>query len=111
MPDKDADGLSAGVIVHRTLLKMGLERKWLGVHLVRKGSNVHEEEERRLMGGTEPAFVIVLDQGSRAGPAVVEGDARCLVIDHHLSDEFPEDAVVSGFFALFVSGRWCCGGG
>jgi nanoRNase/pAp phosphatase (c-di-AMP/oligoRNAs hydrolase) len=44
----------------------------------------------------KPAFIIVLDQGSRAGPPVIDGrDAKSLLIDHHLSDEFPKDAQVS----------------
>ncbi|KAM3070003.1 hypothetical protein ACMFMF_008354 [Clarireedia jacksonii] len=98
VPDKDADGLSAGVIVHRTLLKLGLDEKYLDVHLVRKGSNIHEEYERKLMLEKKPSYVIVLDQGSRGGPPVIDDkDAKSLIIDHHLSDEFPQDAtVVSG---------------
>jgi nanoRNase/pAp phosphatase (c-di-AMP/oligoRNAs hydrolase) len=42
-----------------------------------------------------PKFIIVLDQGSRPGPPVVDDpDVKSLVIDHHLSDEFPEGAIV-----------------
>jgi single-stranded DNA-specific DHH superfamily exonuclease len=96
VPDKDADGLSAGVIVHRTLVKLGLDAKHLAVHLVQKGSNIHEEFERNAMLEKKPKFVIVLDQGSRGGPPVIEDtQARSLVIDHHLSDNFPKDAEVS----------------
>ncbi|TVY49265.1 hypothetical protein LOCC1_G000819 [Lachnellula occidentalis] len=98
VPDKDADGLSSGVIVHRTLVKLGLDPKFLDVHLVRKGSNIHEEDERKIMLGKKPQFVIVLDQGSRGGPSVVDDNqVRSIVIDHHISDDFPEGAtVVSG---------------
>ncbi|PQE13344.1 dhh family protein [Rutstroemia sp. NJR-2017a BVV2] len=98
VPDKDADGLSSGVIVHRTLLKLGLDEKYLDVHLVRKGSNIHEEYERKLMLEKKPSYVIVLDQGSRGGPPVIDSkDTKSLIIDHHFSDEFPQDAtVVSG---------------
>jgi single-stranded DNA-specific DHH superfamily exonuclease len=95
VPDKDADGLSSGVIIHRTLVKLGLNPKHLEVHLVQKGSNIHEEQERKLMLATRPKFVIVLDQGSRKGPPVLDdSEARSLIIDHHLSDEFPENALV-----------------
>lgn len=95
VPDKDADGLSSGVIVHRTLVKLGLNPKWLEIHLVQKGSNIHEDDERRLMSEKSPKFVIVLDQGSRGGPPVIDDpDAQCLLIDHHLSDEFPKNAIV-----------------
>jgi single-stranded DNA-specific DHH superfamily exonuclease len=96
VPDKDADGLSSGVIIHRTLLKLGLELKCLDVHLVQKGLNIHDESERKAMSEKKPMFVIVLDQGSRGGPPVIDDPGtRSLVIDHHLSDEFPRNAYVS----------------
>lgn len=77
-------------------MKLGLDPKLLDVHLVQKGSNIHEPIERRLMLEKKPSFVIVLDQGSRGGPPVVDGsDVECIVIDHHLSDDFPKDALVS----------------
>jgi single-stranded DNA-specific DHH superfamily exonuclease len=96
VPDKDADGLSSGVIVHRTLAKLGLDPKLLDVYLVQKGSNIHEEDERKLMLERKPAFIIVLDQGSRGGPPVIDDpNAKSLLIDHHLSDDFPKDAKVT----------------
>jgi len=96
VPDKDADGLSSGVIIHKTLVKLGLDLRYLDVHLVQKGSNIHDEDERKLILEKKAAFIIVLDQGSRAGPPVVDDpDAKSLLIDHHLSDEFPRDACVS----------------
>lgn len=99
VPDKDADGLSSGVIIHRTLLKLGLSPEFLDVHLVQKGSNIHEEYERKLMLEKKPSFIIVLDQGSRGGPPVVDDrDVQSLIIDHHLSDDFPESAIVSSPF-------------
>ncbi len=113
MPDKDADGLSAGVIVHRTLTKLGLGEEFLDVHLVQKGSNIHEESERQLMLAKKPKFIIVLDQGSREGPPVVDdSETNALLIDHHLSDEFPEGAIVSPqgpFFDLshMILGCFC----
>ena len=102
VPDKDADGLSAGVIVHRTLTKLGLDEKHLDVHLVQKGSNIHAEDERQAILAKNPKFIIVLDQGSRGGPPVIDSlYTRSLIIDHHLSDEFPRDAtVVKPFEAL-----------
>jgi len=95
VPDKDADGLSSGVIVHRTLVKLGLDPKLLDVHLVQKGSNIHEALERKAMSEKEADFIIVLDQGSRGAPPVVDdADTKSIVIDHHLSDDFPEGAEV-----------------
>jgi single-stranded DNA-specific DHH superfamily exonuclease len=96
VPDKDADGLSAGVIIHRTLVTLGLDPSLISAHLVQKGSNIHEEFERQAMAKTSPKYVIVVDQGSRGGPPVIDSqDAKCMIIDHHLSDEFPKDAIAS----------------
>ena len=96
VPDKDADGLSAGVIIHRALVTLGLDPSLISVHLVQKGSNIHEEFERKAMAETSPKYVIVVDQGSRGGPPVIDSeDAKCMIIDHHLSDEFPKGATVS----------------
>ena len=95
MPDKDADGLDAGVIVHRTLTALGLPRSLIEVHLLQKGSNVHDGTEREAMLAKEPKYIIVVDHGSRQGPPVVDSaEVRALIIDHHLSDEFPRDATV-----------------
>lgn len=38
--------------------------------------------------------VIVLDQGSRAGPPLLPSPTKCAIIDHHYSDAFPEEATV-----------------
>lgn len=95
VPDKDADGLSSGVIILRTLTTLGLEASQINVHLVAKGSNIHQESERRAMQQKNPKYVIVVDQGSRAGPSVIDcTDTSSLIIDHHLSDEFPQNALV-----------------
>lgn len=100
MPDKDADGLSSGVIIHRTLIKLGLDENLLDVHLVQKGSNIQEEVERKAMLEKRSSFVIVLDQGSRGGaPVIDDSEAKALVIDHHFSDEFPKGATVRGKLA------------
>lgn len=96
MPDKDADGLSAGVIIHRTLTNLGLNPSCLDVHLVSKGSNIHEQAEREDMLAKKPKYVIVVDQGSRNGPPIIDSDdTQCLIIDHHYSDEFPQASKVS----------------
>ncbi|MCJ1391702.1 hypothetical protein MMC18_004567 [Xylographa bjoerkii] len=95
VPDKDADGLDGGVIIYRTLTTLGLSPSLIDVHLVKKGANIHDEGERALMQAKNPRFVIVVDQGSRSGPPVVDGqDVKSLIIDHHLSDEFPKNAMV-----------------
>lgn len=96
MPDKDADGLAAGVIVHRTLIALGLPSSLIETHLVEKGSNVHKDAEKLSMEAKEPRYVIVVDQGSRAGSPITDAlNTKCLIIDHHLSDEFPQNSMVT----------------
>lgn len=95
VPDKDADGLSSGVILYRTLTTLGLDKSLIDVHLFSKGSTIHQPPERAAMAATAPAYIIVLDQGSIAAPSIIEDPgAKSLVIDHHLSDHFPENAEV-----------------
>lgn len=95
VPDKDADGLSSGVIAYRTLITLGLNSDNIDVHLHQRGANIHHEEERQAMTAKEAAFVIVLDQGSVKGPAIVDNpEAQTLILDHHLSDVFPDRSQV-----------------
>jgi len=42
----------------------------------------------------EISHMIVVDQGSRASPPLVETDTKVLIIDHHQSDSFPKRATV-----------------
>ncbi|KAL8919167.1 MAG: hypothetical protein Q9208_006927 [Pyrenodesmia sp. 3 TL-2023] len=93
-PDKDADGLDAGVIIHRTLTALGADASSIDVHLVGKGNSIHDEEEREAMMRKKPMYIIIVDQGSRRAPPVVDNpDVKSLIIDHHLSDEFPQNAL------------------
>jgi hypothetical protein len=96
VPDKDADGLSSGVTLYRTLTCLGLDPSLISVHLVQKGSNIHDEAERAAMAAKQPGYIVVLDQGSRGGPPVIEHLAcKSLILDHHLSDDFPQNATVA----------------
>ena len=96
MPDKDADGLSSSVIIYRTLTKLGLPASHIDVHLVQKGANIYDEAERAAMQDKQPKYIIVVDQGSKAAPPVVESaETKSLIIDHHMADEFPKDAMVA----------------
>jgi nanoRNase/pAp phosphatase (c-di-AMP/oligoRNAs hydrolase) len=95
VPDKDADGLSSGVILYRTLEALGLDASLIDVHLFSKGRNIHEDDERKAMSEKEASYIVVLDQGSRGGPPVVDStETETLILDHHLSDDFPERAKV-----------------
>lgn len=84
VPDKDADGLSSGAILRHTLLLLGLPEDHIAVHLLTKGNTIHTESERQLMAAHNPSFIFVLDQGSRAGPPVIDTPTTTsLIIDHH----------------------------
>lgn len=81
--------------MHRTLVKLGLDSSLIEVHLVEKGANIHAKSEREAMAAKAPAYIIVLDQGSVAAPSLIDSpSAKSLIIDHHLSDAFPENALV-----------------
>ncbi|USP80563.1 glycoside hydrolase family 85 protein [Curvularia clavata] len=94
IPDKDADGLSSGAILHHTLTTLGLSPDLISVYFPPKGSNVHDENTKEALTARSPAYVFVLDQGSRKSPSLFDLPHTCLVIDHHFADEggFPEGA-------------------
>ena len=93
------------MIVHRTLASLGLSRSLIDVHLVGKGSNIHDEVEREAMLAKRAKYIIVVDHGSRKAPPVVDSkDTKALIIDHHLSDEFPQNAMVDGVHVIVWPG-------
>lgn len=95
MPDKDADGLTSGAILRKTLMLLGLDSDLIATHLLKKGKSIHDESERLAMAGYESAYIFVLDQGSRKSPPVVDHPHKSLVIDHHfaLEDDYPKGSV------------------
>lgn len=94
VPDKDADGLTSGSILWRTLVMLGLEPSLIEVHLLSKGTTVHDDVERQKMEATGASYIFILDQGSRNAPPVIDRPHRALVIDHHWAreDDFPKDS-------------------
>lgn len=106
VPDKDVDGLSAGAILTRTLRMMqqqqqqqhnppstasgggtgvgGPEAPNMEVCVVHigKGENVHQPEVAARLAALRPSALVLLDMGSRGGPAVLPG-VPTLIIDHH----------------------------
>ena len=91
VPDKDADGLSAGAILRHTLVLLGLPKDLIHVHLLTKGNTVHSDSERDQIASHNPAYIFVVDQGSRSGPPLINADHTGLVIDHHYATptDFP----------------------
>ncbi|OCF45106.1 hypothetical protein I317_00907 [Kwoniella heveanensis CBS 569] len=101
VPDKDADGLSAGTLLYQTLIHMQHPSDLISVHHLTKGNNVHSDFERDIMHASGAEKIVVLDQGSRPGRSLVpplkdvKGEGkRVLIVDHHMSDEWPEDSQV-----------------
>ncbi|OBS24637.1 hypothetical protein FPOA_05177 [Fusarium poae] len=94
IPDKDADGLTSGAILRKTLILLGLNPELISAYVMKKGLNVHDEESRRDMASYKPSFIFVLDQGSRESPPLIDEPHRALVIDHHYAEEkdHPKDA-------------------
>ncbi|UNI24702.1 hypothetical protein JDV02_010429 [Purpureocillium takamizusanense] len=92
VPDKDADGLTSGAILRKTLILLGLEAELIEGHVLGKGHTVHDEAERQAIAAKEPAYIFVLDQGSRKSPPIIDAPHKALIIDHHwaLDDDFPE---------------------
>lgn len=95
VPDKDADGLTSGAQLYKTLVMLGVSPDNLSFHLLEKGNTVHSDAERDRMGVKEPAYIFVLDQGSRSGPPLIDAPHTGLVIDHHfaLETDFPADSL------------------
>ncbi|KAI0900205.1 DHH phosphoesterase [Annulohypoxylon nitens] len=94
VPDKDADGLTSGAILQKTLVLLGLDPDLISAHLLQKGTNIHDERERAAMAAYKPEYIFVLDQGSRKSPPVIDTSHKALIIDHHwaLEDDFPKDS-------------------
>lgn len=94
VPDKDADGLTSGAILQKTLILLGLDPDLISAHLLKKGTNIHDERERAAMTTYKPDYIFVLDQGSRKAPPIIDGTHKALIIDHHwaLEDDFPKDS-------------------
>lgn len=100
VPDKDADGLSSGKIMHQTLTALGLSSTQIEVHMPAKASSIFQPAERTKMEAHGATRVIVIDQGSRGGPPLLNTttasgeQVKTLILDHHESDVFPEGALV-----------------
>lgn len=103
VPDKDADGLSSGVILYRTLIGLGKSAESIGVHHIGAGQRPGSRSQRRVFEKSGARWIIVLDQGSAPSPALTttaergwnapeddEEIVRTLVIDHHHVDDLEQ---------------------
>lgn len=85
LPDKDADGLCSTMVLHRTLLHLGVDAEHIHIHHLQKANHAASSAETDVIKALSPAAVILLDQGSRPGPPLLGNgdDTPVLVIDHH----------------------------
>ena len=88
--DFDADGVTAAVVLQRTLERLGLTD-------VRRLATMRERDAwsdatRARIAETQPHTLFVLDLGSR-DETLVDG-ARCCIIDHHRPDGVPPGALL-----------------
>lgn len=96
--------MSSGVILHRTLVALGLPPSRIHVHVLPKGETIHVESQRAAIvallssqAGEEDVsqhrYLFVLDHGTAASPALAPpSNTTTLIIDHHFStpESFPE---------------------
>lgn len=112
MHTRTADGLSAALIIYRTLAKLGLPEDLMHVHFLNKGNSVHSDTERDKLetvikdrcreGQADQARIVIVDQGSRPGRPIVRSKSNdgvgenitveTLIIDHHQSTQWPEES-------------------
>lgn len=106
VPDKDADGLSAGCIVKRALVRVGANADSIVLHHIPAGKAPHADQQ---LQSYDARWIFILDQGSVPGPPLVpgaekgwesdeEGAVRCMVLDHHhvvdLDTDCPQGALL-----------------
>lgn len=100
------------MVLHKTLTTLGLSSKKIKVHFLLKGTSIFKPVEQERLeslirdtlhtksGDSEQeARVIIVDQGSRPNPPLIRqseagAKVRTLIIDHHMSDTFPEEAEI-----------------
>lgn len=91
--DRDADGLSAAVLLARALARLG--RPPTAILPARRGEHIHHPDMLARVRAHAPDALLVLDMGSRDLP-ILPG-VPTLLIDHHQPRGFPPGAtVVSG---------------
>lgn len=89
VPYENAGGLAAGVIVHRTLIALGVPSSLIETHLAGKGFDAQISAEILSMEAKKPRYLIVIDQESRAGYPIIDAlNTKYLIINHRLYHEF-----------------------
>ena len=91
----DADGISAGAILHRTLRRSGRE---VATIVTQKFENAWSESVRDRVQATSPDALVVCDLGVRAKP-ILDAVPTCFIDHHYFSDASSDGVVITGFQA------------
>lgn len=78
--------------MHHTLTALGATD--IDTWFVPKGANIHTTDATEALSAFKAQALIVLDQGSRGGPPILPG-VPTLILDHHQSTVFPDEAQAS----------------
>ncbi len=89
----DADGISAGTILHRALQR---SRRPVATIVTQKFENAWSESVRDRVQATSPGALIVCDLGVRARP-VLNAVPTCFIDHHYFSDAPLDGLVITGF--------------
>lgn len=89
----DADGISAGAILHRALQRSDRE---VATIVTRKFENAWSESIRDRLQEASAGALIVGDFGVRARP-VLEAVPTCLIDHHYFSDAPSDSVIITGF--------------
>lgn len=89
--------------MHHTLTALGATN--IDTWFVPKGANIHTTDATGALSAFNAAALIVLDQGSRGGPPILPG-VPTLILDHHQSTVFPDEAQASRMAVPKDSKRW-----
>jgi single-stranded-DNA-specific exonuclease len=93
--DSDADGVTAGVVLQRTLECLDFTN--VQRRAPSRQRDAWSEENRALIADANPEALFVLDLGSR-GETLAEG-VPCCLIDHHRPDGVPPGALLITAYA------------
>ena len=93
--DSDADGVTAGVVLFRTLERLGFSHVALGAPT--RERDAWSEGNRAVIRGHSPQTLFVLDLGSRDEPLIENGTT--MFIDHHRPDGLPPGATLISAYA------------
>lgn len=78
--------------MHHTLTALGATD--IDTWFVPKGANIHTTDATEALAAFKADALVVLDQGSRGGPPILPG-VPTLILDHHQSTVFPDEAQAS----------------